>query len=512
MLEINNLTITSSDKTLVNNISFSVAKNEIFALVGESGSGKTLTALSVLGLLANSLSITGDINYNGQKISKKNIKNIRGKKIAFIFQDSDSAINPVFRVGNQLQELYLINNKLSKKNIRQEINKTLNLVGLDNNCYYKYVHELSGGQKQRIMIAMVLLSGAELLIADEPTTALDVSTQRQILDLLIKLNKLKNLTILIITHDLMLVKLIADRVGVMRNGNLLTIKDNDDFFDNCYDEYTKELLIKLEKKLDTTTIDTNPIIKTINLAKKFPIKSNGIFRITKSYQQVLDNINLVLNKGTNLAIVGESGSGKTTLANTIIKQLKQSYGSIFFQDTNIDKINNIIYASKVQIIFQNVFGSFNPKKTLLNTLLDAMSALNIQHQDNTQYLCVLFNEVGLDCNLINSYPSQLSGGQLQRVAIIRALSVSPDVIICDEPSSALDNTIKKQILDLLLKLQQKHHISYILITHDISVVRYFSDDIVVLKAGLIVEQGKTSLVIANPKHKYTKMLLDSVLM
>ena len=514
LLVIKNLTICSDKQTLVDNISFDINKGEVLALVGASGSGKTLTALSILQLLPNKLHCHANYLYQGKNLNNLDISTIRGREIAFIFQDSHHAINPVFTLGNQLLETLMTHENLHKSQAIKKVKQWLNIVQLDEQCYDKYSYELSGGQKQRIMIAMALISGAKLIIADEPTTALDVSTQKEILLLLTSLKKKYQLSILFITHDLSVVKVIADRVIVLQSGKVLANTKINDFFTHSRQPYIASLLNVLSAKpsLSLPTKTSNPLLQLDDIGLKLPIKS-GFFRRTTGFNQILSGISFELNEGENLAIVGESGSGKTSIALLIMRQIKANTGKLSFRQTNINQLGKIDYACCVQIIFQQVAHSFNPRQTLLDTLLEGMNALKISQAGQTHqvYLEQLFNEVGLDKALIESLPHQLSGGQLQRVAIVRALCVNPSIIICDEPTSSLDNTTKKQVLDLLLSLQKTRHISYIFITHDMSAVRYFSDRVLVLQSGQMVESGLTSQVLNQPNNPYTKMLLESIL-
>lgn len=523
MLEIKNLNITFKKQTLVDGLSLSLVQGDIFALVGASGSGKSLTALAILDLLPKTLNKTGDIFYhsptNSQagttkqnpRVQQTNMATLRGCEIGLIFQDSTSSLNAVFTVGYQLIETINKHQKMTQKQARKTAKDWLEKVGLLPEFYHRYPHELSGGQKQRVMIALALIAGAKLLIADEPTTALDTVIQQQVLDLLFTLRAQFSLSILLITHDLSLVKNIANKVGVMYQGRLITQGSLETVL-NYPDNYVQTLLLGLtEKKTKNSTDKTLLSVKNISLSFS---KRKAFFWQKRQYNQVLTKVSTTLNKGDNLAIVGESGSGKTTLARLIIAQLNSDKGHIYLANngsksgTNINKIPKKYYATQVQMVFQNVLASFNPRQILLQTLLEGMQALGVENA-NQNYLESLFNEVGLDKNLITRLPHQLSGGQLQRVSIVRALCVNPKIIICDEPTSALDNILKKQVLDLLLSLQKTHNISYIFITHDMNVVAYFANQVLVLKAGRVIESGSTQTVLKNPRADYTKQLIGS---
>ncbi|MEO1917092.1 MAG: dipeptide ABC transporter ATP-binding protein [Candidatus Thioglobus sp.] len=511
LLNVEDLSIFTKSQKIVKNISFSINQGEIFALVGESGSGKSLTALSVVDLLAKNLKKIGKITYEDTDLSHaQNIQNFRGSEIAFIFQDPTNSLNPIMTIGEQVDEVLALHTNLSKKQRKSSVLDLFKQVDLDtsNQMVTRYPHQVSGGQKQRVMIACALAGGAKLLIADEPTTALDVTTQKQVLELLLNLRKNRKLSILLITHDLSVVKLMADRVAVMHQGSIIENRDKTEFFQNPIEAYSKKLLVSLPKgSRDQTFGDV--LIKGEKVKVYFPIKT-GLFRRTTDYVRAVDEISFTLKQGQNLAIVGESGSGKTTLAKAIMRQLDLHGGYVDMNNQPITGYARKAYASKVQIVFQNVTSSFNPRMRISQTLLEGLQALN-PSQANTTYLRELLQEVELEPELMHRYPHELSGGQLQRLSIARAISVNPEVIICDEPTSALDATVKVQILDLLLRLQREKGVSYIIITHDISIVDYFSDHMIVMKQGKSLESGVTHDILANPKNDYTQALLSSVL-
>jgi len=511
LLSVEDLSIFSKSQKIVNNANFSINQGEIFALVGESGSGKSLTALSLVDLLAKNLKKSGKISYQGQDLSRsQNIQNFRGSEIAFIFQDPTNSLNPIMTIGEQVDEVLALHTNLRKKQRKTSVLALFKQVDLDASAqmYARYPHQVSGGQKQRIMIACALAGGAKLLIADEPTTALDVTTQKQVLELLLTLRKNRKLSILLITHDLSVVKLMADRVAVMHQGSIIESQDKTDFFQNPKEDYSKALLVALPKgnrkpAFGDVLLDANKV------KVYFPIKT-GLFQRTTDYVRAVDEIDFTLQQGQNLAIVGESGSGKTTLAKAIMRQLDLHEGSVSMNNKAIGAYDRKSYAAKVQIVFQNVTSSFNPRMRISQTLLEGLQALN-PGQANTTYLRELLQEVELEPELMHRYPHELSGGQLQRLSIARAISVNPEVIICDEPTSALDATVKVQILDLLLRLQREKRVSYIIITHDISIVDYFADHVIVMKQGKALESGTTQDILTNPQNDYTQALLSSVL-
>ena len=511
LLSVEDLSIFTKSQKIVKNISFSINQGEIFALVGESGSGKSLTALSVVDLLEKNLKKSGKITYEDNDLSHaQNIQNFRGSEIAFIFQDPTNSLNPIMTIGEQVEEVLALHTNLRKKQRKSRVLALFEQVDLDTSAqmYARYPHQVSGGQKQRVMIACALAGGAKLLIADEPTTALDVTTQKQVLELLLELRKNQQLSILLITHDLSVVKLMADRVAVMHQGNIIENRDKTDFFQNPIEDYSKELLVSLPKgNRDQSFGDV--LIKGDKVKVYFPIKT-GLFQRTTDYVRAVDEISFTLKQGQNLAIVGESGSGKTTLAKAIMRQLDLHDGYVDVDNQPITGYTRKAYASKVQIVFQNVTSSFNPRMRISQTLLECLQALN-PSQANTAYLSELLQEVELNPELMHRYPHELSGGQLQRLSIARAISVNPEVIICDEPTSALDATVKVQILNLLLRLQREKGVSYIIITHDISIVDYFADHMIVMKQGKALESGVTHDILANPQNDYTQALLSSVL-
>ena len=511
LLSVEDLSIFTKSQKIVKNISFSINQGEIFALVGESGSGKSLTALSIVDLLTKNLKKSGKVTYEDTDLSHaQNIQNFRGSEIAFIFQDPSNSLNPIMTIGEQVDEVLALHTNLSKKQRKSSVLDLFEQVDLDTSAqmYARYPHQVSGGQKQRVMIACALAGGAKLLIADEPTTALDVTTQKQVLELLLELRRNRKLSILLITHDLSVVKLMADRVAVMHQGSIIENRDKTEFFQNPIEAYSKNLLVSLPKgNRDQAFGDV--LIKGDKVKVYFPIKT-GLFRRTTDYVRAVDDISFSLKQGQNLAIVGESGSGKTTLAKAIMRQLDLYDGCVSMGNKAINHYDRKSYASKVQIVFQNVTSSFNPRMRILQTLLEGLETLN-PNKANLSYLAELLQEVELDPELMHRYPHELSGGQLQRLSIARAISVNPEVIICDEPTSALDATVKVQILNLLLRLQREKGVSYIIITHDISIVDYFADHMIVMKQGKALESGSTQEILNNPQNDYTQALLSSVL-
>ncbi len=511
LIRIKNLSIATKTKKIIHEVSFHINPREVFALVGESGSGKSLTALALIDLLPSGLHKSGDIYYQNTNLARlKNIQSFRGAQMAFIFQDPGHSLNPVMNVGNQVDEVLKLHTKLSKKHRKQRVLDLFSQVGLgaEQNWFERYPHQLSGGQKQRVMIASALAGGAKLLIADEITTALDVQTQKYILELLQVLKQTHDLSILLITHDLAVVKLMADRVAVMHRGTIIEQQSKADFFANPQQAYSKKLLTVLPRGKRTKT-HAKTLLAGRQIKVHFPIKT-GFFQRTTGYVKSVDGVNFEIKQGQNLAIVGESGSGKTTLAKAIMRQLTPSSGILKLNNQPISQYSRVDYAKQVPIIFQNVRSSFNPRTLIVSTLLEGLHALN-PAQANLDTIRSLLSAVELDAELMYRHPHELSGGQLQRLAIARALSVNPKIIICDEPTSSLDATVKRQILNLLLKLQRERGVSYLMITHDISIVDYFADEVLVMKNGKVLESGASAQVLSHPKNPYTKALLASVL-
>ena len=552
IISIQNLSISfRSNKQLinvVNNISFDVLENEILGIVGESGSGKSVTALSILKLLPkNTTILRGSINYqknNLLELEDQEIRKIRGKDIAIIFQEPMSALNPTMRCVDQLREC-IKEDLLDKEAIDIEIDLLINKVRLEKveNFNSKYPHQLSGGQKQRLMIAMAIASKPLLLIADEPTTALDVTVQKEIIELLIQIRNSEGLSIIFISHDLALVSEIADKVIVMYKGEIIEQGRASKIFKKPTKNYTKGLLysrpnnkIKL-KKLPTVTdyindtvdssiisvqeIEKNhqyiysktPVLEIKNLDKYY-IENKIWFK--KSYAfKALDNINLELYEGETLGLVGESGCGKSTLVKTIVQIEKANNGAIYYDGNDVTKFSAKelkTYRRNVQLIFQDPNSSLNPKKTIGSLIIEPMIVHEIDNKGiSYKDLCIkLLQDVGLNKDDFYKYPHELSGGQKQRVGIARAISLKPKILICDESVSALDVSVQAQVLNLLNELKSKLNLTYIFISHDLSIVRYMADKIIVMKDGKFNEIDFSENIYNNPKTDYTRKLIESI--
>jgi len=521
ILDVENLSLAIGTNTLLNNISFDIQKGEIFALVGESGSGKSLTSLAIMRLLPEVISVTsGDITLNGKSLftlPEYEMQKVRGQSIAMIFQEPMSALNPVMTVGEQVAEVLRIHLGLNKEEVKEKVISLFKEVALKDAeaRYHWYPHQLSGGQKQRVMIAMALACEPELLIADEPTTALDVTIQAQILALLKKIREERNLSILFITHDLAVVSEMADRIAVMKAGEIVEEAARDTFFSHPTHPYTKALLKDarvLKEDRDTQASET--LLEVKNVKVYFPIKK-GFFQRTVGYVKAVDDVSFTIGKGKTLALVGESGSGKSTIGKAILSLLGNTKGEITFAGQNLLDMNETSlkpYRRKIQVVFQDPFSALNPRMTIANIIREGMESLKVgpkSRQEQNVYIQSLLEKVDLDASYMDRYPHEFSGGQRQRIGIARALAVEPELIVCDEPTSALDVSVRAQVLGLLKKLQKESGLSYLFITHDLSIIDLVADEVAVMKEGKIVELGSVKEVMQNPQHDYTKTLLAS---
>ncbi len=522
LISIKNLSIYfKKNNRVVHSVNLNIPKGKTVAIVGESGSGKTLTALSILKLLPNGAKLeNGEILYNKKnilKFSSKEIEKIRGNKISTIFQEPMNSLNPLHTINKQIEEMLLTHQKVSKDQAKQKTIKLLNEVGLESisNRPKIYSYELSGGQRQRVMIAMSIANNPDLLIADEPTTALDVTVQMQILDLLKNLQKKLGMSMLFISHNLAVVKKMADFVYVMKSGKIIEHNNKDKIFINPEQEYTKELISFENKIRNKVNLESKKIIEVENLKVWYPIKK-GLLKRTVNYVKAIQNLSFTLKKNETLGIVGESGSGKTSLVLAILK-LINSDGKISIDGINTSKINNeklINLRKNIQIVFQDPFSSLSPRMTVEEIVSEGLMihfpGLTLIEKKNK--VKQILNEVGLSYNEnYNRYPHEFSGGQRQRIAIARALILNPKILILDEPTSALDVSIQNQIIELLNFLQEKYKLSYIFISHDMKVIRAVSDKILVLQNGHLIEIDEADKIFKNPKNKYTKNLIQSVI-
>lgn len=510
------------DRLAVNRVSFTVGEGETVALVGESGSGKSVTALSILKLLSYPMANhpSGQIWFKGKNLlalKEERLRNVRGRDITMIFQEPMTSLNPLHRVERQIGEVLKIHQGLSGKVARQRTIELLTEVGIrePEKRLASFPHELSGGQRQRVMIAMALANNPALLIADEPTTALDVTVQAQILTLLAALKKRSNMSMLFITHDLGVVRRIADRVCVMTKGEIVETGNTADIFANPQHPYTKKLLAAEPKGLPPKRdIDAPLILESNKLRVWFPIKK-GFLRKTVDHIKAVNNITIALRQGQTLGIVGESGSGKTTLGLALTRMIS-SQGEINFCGEDISHYNfkkMRPLRRHIQIVFQDPYGALSPRMSIGEIIAEGLTI----HEPHLSYLArdarviKALREVDLDPETRHRYPHEFSGGQRQRVAIARAMVLNPKFVMLDEPTSALDVSVQAQVVDLLRALQEKHHLSYLFISHDLRVVRALANDVLVMRNGEMVEYGSADRIFNHPKNSYTIKLLDAAL-
>jgi len=531
LVEIENLRVKfntdSGIVNAVNGISFNIKKGETLALVGESGSGKSVTARGIIRLLANNAVLSNEtkITFDGKNIntySEKEYQKIRGKKISMIFQEPMSSLNPIYTIENQISEVLKIHDKYSDKKLKEKCLELLKQVQIPEpeSRLSQYPHQLSGGQRQRIMIAIAIANNPDLLIADEPTTALDVTVQTEILKLLQSLQKKYQMSILFITHDLTIVRQISDRVCVMYNGDIKETGNTKEIFNNPQDDYTKHLLSSEpeERELFYDKNGKNIITgKDLNITFNTKVKVAGRNK-TLSIKAV-NNISLNLQEGETLGIVGESGSGKTTLGQTLLRLVDRESnteisGDINFFDDKIDKLSRKQFKpfrNQMQIVFQDPYASLNPRLSVKQIIEEGLIvAQNIKNKnERLDKIENIMNEVGLEPSSMQRFPHEFSGGQRQRIAIARSFILNPKFVLLDEPTSALDLSIQKQILELLLQLQSNYKTTYIFISHDLRVIRSISHNLIVMKDGSILEQGEAKNILNNPQNDYTKNLIKS---
>lgn len=523
LLKVNNLSVKFGEgATAVNavkSVSFELNKGETLALVGESGSGKSVTALSILRLLPypKASHPSGHILYKGENIlraDEPNLRKIRGDRISIIFQEPMTSLNPLHTIEKQIGESLWLHKLIKGDAARTRTLELLNLVGIRDpeSRLNSYPHQLSGGQRQRVMIAMALANEPELLIADEPTTALDVTVQKQILELLQQLQQKLGMAILLITHDLNIVKRYANNVCVMYRGEIVEHGNTDEIFNRPQAHYTQQL-ISAEPTGQPLPLkeSSNHILETQDLKIWFPIKRGFLGRVVDHIKAV-NNISLTLNRGETLGVVGESGSGKTTLGLAILRLIR-SEGTISFHGNRIDNLNQKAVKPlrrQLQVVFQDPFGSLSPRMSVEECIAEGLTVHKIGNSAERKAMIIqALQEVGLDPEVRHRYPHEFSGGQRQRISIARALILKPEIIILDEPTSALDRTVQVQIIELLKDLQKKYGLSYIFISHDLSVIKALSHRVLVMKQGEVVEQGEAHALFASPSHPYTQELLKA---
>ena len=521
LLEIKNLSVDFKLREnvfrAVDNISFEIHKNQTLALVGESGSGKSVTAMSILKLLPYPKAMhpnNSKIIFEGKNIlefDNNSLRQVRGNIVSMIFQEPMTSLNPFHRVGDQIIEAIITHSKTSKKEAKNKAFELLELVEIPDlsRRFKSFPHELSGGQRQRVMIAMALVNNPKLLIADEPTTALDVTIQAQILDLMSKLQKELGMSILFITHDLGLVDKFSDKVAVMKGGKIVEIGETKKVFTNPKEEYTKLLLASIPKEKNKIKSEPKPLVEISDLDVFYRIESQNIFK--ENYFHAVKNVNLKINKKTTIGLVGESGSGKSTLGRAIANLLPYK-GSVIFDGKEISSIKDRSVRKDIQIIFQDPYGSLSPRLTVGDIIGEGLDIhMNLSKKERNDLIEQTMKEVELDPKYRFKYPHEFSGGQRQRIAIARSIILKPKFIILDEPTSALDRSIQIQIIDLLKLLQEKYSLTYLFISHDLKVIRAMSDRILVMQNGEMVEEGNAKSIFEKPKEEYTRELLSAAI-
>ncbi|MEW8334211.1 MAG: ABC transporter ATP-binding protein [Candidatus Thiodiazotropha sp.] len=516
----------------VDDVSFDIARGETFCLVGESGSGKSITALSIMQLLpqSNLQRHSGEILFQAQggesadlaALSETEMQQVRGGRIAMIFQEPMSSLNPVFTIGEQILEAVRLHfPELSGGEAWQRVMDALEAVQLPDpeTRVHSYPHQLSGGQRQRVMIAMAMACEPDLLIADEPTTALDVTVQREILRLMKELQQRTRMAILFITHDFGVVSQIADRVGVMQRGKLVETGATDQIIHRPGHSYTQALIAALPENLALTQRhelgdQDNPLIRLSRLEIHFPVRK-GLLRRVVDQVRAVDGVDLEIPRGEILALVGESGSGKTTLGRGILRLTEPTAGRVAFDDTDITELNRSQlrrFRRNMQIIFQDPISSLNPRLSIAGILTEPMKvhAIGENQEARLEIARDLLHQVQMEADALWRYPHEFSGGQRQRIGIARALSLNPSFIVCDEITSALDVSVQAEILHMLLDLRARRGLTLLFITHNIGVVEYVSDRTAVMYQGRIVEQGRTEDIVNRPQNRYTQQLIAAV--
>jgi microcin C transport system ATP-binding protein len=528
LLDIQDLSITfhteDGDSKVLHDISFRVESGQTVALVGESGSGKSVTALSILRLLEKTatISATGAIDFSGTdllSLPESQMRHIRGNKIAMIFQEPMTSLNPVYSIGSQLIEPLLLHQELTNEEAQAKAIELLDRCGIPDpkQRLASFPHQLSGGQRQRAMIAMALACKPELLIADEPTTALDVTIQAQILELLQDIQKEFNMAVLLITHDLNMVQKISDHVHIMHDGRIVENGSTETIFAKPQDPYTIHLLNSVPKGEPEPKPERKPLLEISDLKCHFPIKA-GFFKRTIGTIKAVDGVSLTIREGTTYGVVGESGSGKSTLGMCILR-LTDCQGKILYS-MGKNGSKNLVEQTRatlrpmrkdLQVVFQDPFSSLSPRLTIEQIISEGLKVHNIgkDKKDRQRMVYKILQEVGLNEEMAGRYPHEFSGGQRQRIAIARAIALKPRFIMLDEPTSALDMTIQAQIIDLLKDLQKRYGITYLFVSHDLRVIRAMADEVAVMQNGKIVESGPSRDLFHNPRHPYTKSLFTA---
>lgn len=505
----------------IDGIDMSIGEDEVVGLVGESGSGKTMTALSIMRLLPNNASIEGgEVHFDGEDLSKlkeEDMLKIRGQKIGMVFQEPFTSLNPVLRIGEQIEEMLFAHKQISKDQAHDSVIALLRKVRIKNaqRIYSDYPHRLSGGQRQRVMIAMALALSPKLLIADEPTTALDVTIQSEILQLILSLKRELRMSVLFITHDLGVINEVADRVLVMKQGKIIERGQKEGILRSPNHAYTRALLNAIPrpgKEQRRALPDGEDLLKIEGLLKTYPIES-GPWRKKVGFVNAVDNVSLAIKKGQTMGLVGETACGKTTLGKLILGLIEPDNGGITIEGNDLYrslKATPKKIREMMQIVFQDPYGSLDPHMRMSDIVLEGPRILGIARGAREDLLKDILDKVGLDYEARGKYPHQFSGGERQRIAIARALAVRPKLLVLDEPVSSLDVSIQDNILKLLKRLQSELYLTYLFISHDLRVIGVMADNVAVMRQGRILEIASTDKIYNDPKHPYTKRLLASI--
>lgn len=544
ILEVKNLSVAFSGRTVVDSVSYTLGRGHTLGIVGESGSGKSVSSLALMGLLPQNATITGEAWMDGTNLialDEKEQRHIRGSRISMVFQEPMTSLNPVQKCGAQVVEMIKEHGKA--KDDRERVIELFSEVLLPRpeKIFDSYPHELSGGQKQRVMIAMALINNPDIIIADEPTTALDVTVQKTILDLLKQLQQKHGISIIFITHDLGVIAQVADDIMVMYRGKVVEQGPADQILHNPQQPYTKGLLacrpplderprrlptvedylngtkdlkgtIDLKGTKDLNAATTTPLISVRDLDVTYTLKRSLFGRPLQTLKGV-DGVSFDIHEGETLGLVGESGCGKTTLGRALLRLIDHSDGSVSYRGTPLDKLSSSEMRAlrpKLQIIFQDPYSSLNPRLTIGEAILEPLKVHRNTQKNPKDFVLTLMQQVGLQTDWYNRYPHELSGGQRQRVCIARALVLQPELVVCDESVSALDVSVQAQVINLLNDLKEHYHYTYLFITHDLAVAHYISDRILVMQRGHIVESGTADELFANPQTDYTRSLLEAI--
>jgi peptide/nickel transport system ATP-binding protein len=514
--------IATGTVNAVRGVSYEVARGETLAVVGESGSGKSVTARAIMSMLAENATVGNDtkIIFDGKDISnfsEPQMQGLRGNRISMIFQEPLTSLNPIYKVGDQVAEIIQVHRPMSKKEAYEEAVQLFREVQLPDPeaRLNQYPHEMSGGQRQRVMIAMALANKPDLLIADEPTTALDVTVQAEILSLLKSLQKSHKMAVILITHDLTVVEKTSDKVVVMRYGEVVERGTTQGVFANPQHPYTKHLLASEPKGLpDPLAAQATPLMVAEDMRVAYRITHGGVFSRKRTDIVAVNDVSCTIRRGETLGIVGESGSGKTTLGMAMIRLLDANGGQITFDGQRIDSLNRQAMRPlrpRIQVVFQDPFSSLNPRMIIQQIIEEGLIVNGIGNSsaDRRNLVARALEEVQMPSDAMQRFPHEFSGGQRQRLAIARALAMNPDFILLDEPTSALDLSIQAQIIDLLRDLRAKHDLSYMFISHDLKVVKALCHNVIVMQHGNVIEQGPTCQVLETPQNAYTQRLVDA---